>query len=102
MVLSLAKIEALAPDQAALDAARKLLKPATWPTLACDEAGLVWGEAQGFRCNALSGRRFGGRRRLQVHVSQPQISLQAQPRTHVDACGGQGRLRLRNAAAMGQ
>jgi hypothetical protein len=47
MVLSLAKIEALAPDQAALDAARKLLKPATWPTLACDETGLVWGEAQG-------------------------------------------------------
>lgn len=47
MVLSLAKIEALAPDQAALDAARKLLKPATWPSLACDGAGLVWGEAQG-------------------------------------------------------
>jgi hypothetical protein len=47
MVLSLAKIEALAPDQAALDAARRLLKPATWPTLACNDAGLVWGEAQG-------------------------------------------------------
>jgi SWIM zinc finger len=47
MVLSLAKIEALAPDQAALDAARKLLKPGMWPTLACDEAGLVWGEVQG-------------------------------------------------------
>src|SRR2546423_12257836 len=47
MVLSLEKIEALAPDQAALDAARKLLKAATWPTLACDDAGLVWGEAQG-------------------------------------------------------
>jgi SWIM zinc finger len=47
MVLSLAKIEALAPDQAALGAARKLLKPATWPTLACNDAGLVWGEAQG-------------------------------------------------------
>src|SRR5882757_3771104 len=47
MVLSLAKIEALAPDQAALDAARKLFKPAAWPTLACDDAGLVWGEAQG-------------------------------------------------------
>jgi hypothetical protein len=46
-MLSLAKIEALAPDQAALDAARKLLKAATWPTLACDGAGLVWGEAQG-------------------------------------------------------
>jgi hypothetical protein len=47
MTLSLEKIEALAPDQAALDAARKLLKAATWPTLACDDAGLVWGEAQG-------------------------------------------------------
>jgi hypothetical protein len=47
MVLSLAQIESLAPDQAGLDAARKLLKPATWPTLACDGAGLVWGEAQG-------------------------------------------------------
>jgi hypothetical protein len=47
MTLSLAKIEALAPDQTALDAARRLLKAATWPTLACDEAGLVWGEAQG-------------------------------------------------------
>jgi hypothetical protein len=46
-MLSLAKIEALAPDQAALDAARKLLKAARWPTLACDGAGLVWGEAQG-------------------------------------------------------
>jgi len=47
MVLSLEKIEALAPDQAALGAARKLLKATTWPTLACDNAGLVWGEAQG-------------------------------------------------------
>jgi SWIM zinc finger len=47
MALSLAKIEALAPDQVALDAARKLLKPASWPTLACDASGLVWGEAQG-------------------------------------------------------
>jgi hypothetical protein len=37
----------MAPDQASLDAARKLLKPAGWPTLATDEAGLVWGEAQG-------------------------------------------------------
>lgn len=47
MVLSLHKIEALAPDQASLDAARKLLKPSVWPTLACDAAGLAWGEAQG-------------------------------------------------------
>jgi hypothetical protein len=47
MALNIAKIEALAPDQAALDAARKLLKPSAWPTLASDDAGLVWGEAQG-------------------------------------------------------
>src|SRR6516165_4023980 len=46
-MLSLAKIEALAPDQSALDAARKLMKAATWPALACDGVGLVWGEAQG-------------------------------------------------------
>ena len=47
MTIALERIEALAPDQASLDAARKLLKPALWPTLAGDEAGLVWGEAQG-------------------------------------------------------
>jgi hypothetical protein len=47
MALSLAKIEALSPDQAALDAARKLLKPSSWPTLACDSTDIVWGEAQG-------------------------------------------------------
>jgi SWIM zinc finger len=47
MAFNSAKIEALAPDQAALDAARKLLKPGVWPTLASDDAGLVWGEAQG-------------------------------------------------------
>lgn len=41
------KIEQLAPDQSSLDAARKLVKPANWPTLATDEAGLVWGECQG-------------------------------------------------------
>jgi hypothetical protein len=47
MALSLDKVEALAPDQASLDAARKLLKPAGWPTVACDGAGLIWGECQG-------------------------------------------------------
>lgn len=47
MSLSLAKIEALAPDQGSLDAARKLLKPSSWPTLAEDGAGLIWGECQG-------------------------------------------------------
>lgn len=45
--LSLSKIEALAPDQGSLDAARKLLKPSSWPTLAEDGAGLIWGECQG-------------------------------------------------------
>lgn len=47
MSISLADIEALAPDQGSLYAARKLLKPASWPTLADDGAGLVWGECQG-------------------------------------------------------
>src|SRR5215813_6306558 len=46
MPLTLERIEALAPDQASLAAARKLLKPASWPTLAEGE-GLVWGECQG-------------------------------------------------------
>jgi uncharacterized protein (DUF2267 family) len=42
------KIEQLAPDQASLGAALKLMKPAIWPTLARDEAdGLLWGECQG-------------------------------------------------------
>jgi len=46
MSLTLERIEALAPDQASLAAARKLLKPSTWPTLAGGD-GLVWGECQG-------------------------------------------------------
>lgn len=46
MALTLERIEALAPDQASLAAARKLLKPSSWPTLAQGE-GLVWGECQG-------------------------------------------------------
>lgn len=47
MSLSLEKIERLAPDQASLSAAKKLLKPAGWPTLEEDGAGLIWGECQG-------------------------------------------------------
>ena len=47
-MLSLSQIEALAPDQAALAAASKLLKPASWPLMARDAATtVVWGEAQG-------------------------------------------------------
>lgn len=47
MGLDLAKIEELAPDQGSLTAAKKLLKPSNWPTLASDGAGLLWGECQG-------------------------------------------------------
>jgi hypothetical protein len=45
--LSLKKIEAIAPDQASLSAARKLVKPGVWSGLAQDESGLVWGACQG-------------------------------------------------------
>lgn len=47
MALTLDKIETLAPDQASLAAARKLLKAASWPGLFADSAGQVWGECQG-------------------------------------------------------
>lgn len=47
MALSLDKIEQLAPDQASLAAAKKLLKPAKWPTLEDNGEGLIWGECQG-------------------------------------------------------
>jgi SWIM zinc finger len=42
------RIESLAPDQASLAAALKLVKRATWPVLAAnDEASVLWGECQG-------------------------------------------------------
>jgi hypothetical protein len=42
------KIEQLAPDQASLGAALKLMKPAGWPMLARQaDASLLWGECQG-------------------------------------------------------
>lgn len=47
MALSLQKIEQLAPDQSSLAAAKKLLKPAHWPTLQDNGEGLIWGECQG-------------------------------------------------------
>jgi len=48
MSLTKDKIEQLAPDQASLGAALKLMKPASWPTLAQDPgAALLWGECQG-------------------------------------------------------
>jgi hypothetical protein len=48
MSLTKDQIEHLAPDQASLGAALKLMKPTTWPTLAHDtDAALLWGECQG-------------------------------------------------------
>lgn len=47
MALSLSKIEAIAPDQGSLSAAKKLLKLSSWPGLFHDGKGLVWGECQG-------------------------------------------------------
>ena len=47
LAISLEKIEQMAPDQASLAAAKKLLKPGKWPTLADNGAGIVWGECQG-------------------------------------------------------
>jgi hypothetical protein len=42
------KIERLAPDQASLGAALKLMKPASWPMLAREaDASLLWAECQG-------------------------------------------------------
>lgn len=38
-MLSLEKIERLAPDQVSLAAAKKLLKPGSWPTLGSDGQG---------------------------------------------------------------
>lgn len=48
MSITLQQIEALAPDQASLNAAQKLRKPAKWPLLALSaERDLLWGECQG-------------------------------------------------------
>ena len=44
--ISLEKIEALAPDQASLVAARRLTKPSGWSGLSSD-SGVIWGECQG-------------------------------------------------------
>jgi hypothetical protein len=48
MPLSLAQIEGLAPDQASLEAASKLTRPAKWASVGRDPEGrLAWGECQG-------------------------------------------------------
>ena len=47
LALSIDKIERIAPDQASITAAKKLLKSAKWPLLETDGQGLIWGECQG-------------------------------------------------------
>ncbi|CCE03870.1 SWIM zinc finger family protein [Bradyrhizobium sp. STM 3809] len=48
MSLTRERIEGLAPDQASLGAALKLVKPASWPVLATStDAEVLWGECQG-------------------------------------------------------
>nr|WP_041757301.1 SWIM zinc finger family protein [Bradyrhizobium sp. ORS 278] len=48
MSLTRERIEGLAPDQASLGAALKLVKPASWPVLAAStDAEVLWGECQG-------------------------------------------------------
>ncbi|MGJ4950953.1 SWIM zinc finger family protein [Bradyrhizobium sp. HKCCYLS20291] len=48
MSLTRERIEGLAPDQASLAAALKLVKPANWPVLAASpDAEMLWGECQG-------------------------------------------------------
>ena len=47
-LVTLERIEGVAPDQASLNAAKKLMKPGKWPGLFVDRASeLVWGECQG-------------------------------------------------------
>lgn len=50
MSLTTNKITELAPDQASLNAAHKLIKPSKWPTLT-QHGDLVWGECQGSGAN---------------------------------------------------
>ncbi len=52
MPLSIQDIENLAPDQASLKAASRLVSPAKWPLLQQNpEARLIWGECQGSGAN---------------------------------------------------
>ncbi|WP_028580992.1 SWIM zinc finger family protein [Desulfogranum japonicum] len=52
MEISLETIQNLAPDQASLHAAKKLLKPAKWPLLGQDPGvNTIWGQCQGSGSN---------------------------------------------------
>ncbi|MEO0615256.1 MAG: SWIM zinc finger family protein [Pseudomonadota bacterium] len=51
--ITISRIEAAAPDQASLNAARKLLNPAKWPARERDAEGtLIWGACQGSGASA--------------------------------------------------
>jgi hypothetical protein len=77
------KIEQLAPDQASLGAALKLMKPAGWPMLAREaDASLLWGECQvvvspsdvGYKCTCPS-RKFPCKHVLAImwmHCDRPE------------------------------
>lgn len=52
MDISLETVEALAPDQSSLNAAKKLLKPAKWPVRGKDAStNTIWGQCQGSGAN---------------------------------------------------
>lgn len=98
------RIESLAPDQASLSAALKLLKPAAWPVLAeSADAGMLWGECQGsgatpyrvvvalqdvaYKCTCPS-RKFPCKHVLAVlwlHADKPERFETASPPSWVDA-----------------
>ena len=52
MAITVDAVESIAPDQASLKAAAKLMKPAKWPVMAEDPNGtLMWAECQGSGAN---------------------------------------------------
>lgn len=52
MTITVQAVESIAPDQASLKAAAKLMKPAKWPVMAEDPNGtLMWAECQGSGAN---------------------------------------------------
>lgn len=103
MSLTRERIESLAPDQASLSAALKLVKPAAWPLLAVnDDASLLWGECQGsgatpyrvvvsvedagYKCTCPS-RKFPCKHALAVmwmRVDKPERFAPGEPPTWVD------------------
>lgn len=52
MSITLDTVESMAPDQASVKAANKLLKPSKWPLLGIDSSRqIIWGECQGSGAN---------------------------------------------------